>query len=400
MNTAIQTRYGAAKTFIVVHPHQRGIGAGLLRFLHDVYIERVDGHADNAADWLRLGGVYQPLVVDAVDGHFVVHALEYHRFHDAGELRLLRGDNFDVLRADNNVHHFVPAEALVDALEPFPRELDEAVLRHAAVDDVAFADEVRDERVDRLVINIDRRAYLLNVSVVHYDYGVAHGEGFLLVVGDVDEGKLQSLLYLAQFGLHLLAELEVERAERLVQQQDFRVVYKRPCYRDALLLAAGKTLYRALFEPGEVHKLQHFSDAADYLFFADLLYAQSEGDVLVYVKVREQRVLLEHRVYVALVGRQVVYAPAVKHDVAGGRRQEPADDAQRGGLAAARRTQQRHELLVPDIKIYVFQDLFAVEFHDDVVQADNIFHDFCLPTFLFSEKIRAFSAAHIPNNSL
>ena len=77
------------------------------------------------------------------------------------------------------------------------------------------------------------------MSVVHYDYGVAHGEGFLLVVGDVDEGKLQSLLYLAQFGLHFLAELEVERAERLVQQQDFRVVYKRPCYRDALLLAAG-----------------------------------------------------------------------------------------------------------------------------------------------------------------
>ena len=125
------------------------------------------------------------------------------------------------------------------------------------------------------------------------------------------------------------------RAERLVQQQNFRVVYKRPCYRDALLLAARKALYRALFEPGEVHKLQHFSDAADYLFFADLLYAQSEGDVLVYVKVREQRVLLEHRVYVALVGRQVVYALAVKHDVAGCRRQEPADDTQRCGLAAA-----------------------------------------------------------------
>ena len=154
-------------------------------------------------------------------------------------------------------------------------------------------------------------------------------------MGDVDEGKLQSLLYLAQFGLHVLAELEVERAERLVQQQNFRVVYKRPCYRDALLLAARKALYRALFEPGEVHKLQHFSDAADYLFFADLLYAQSEGDVLVYVKVREQRVLLEHRVYVALVGRQVVYALAVKHDVAGCRRQEPADDTQRCGLAAA-----------------------------------------------------------------
>ena len=41
-----------------------------------------------------------------------------------------------------------------------------------------------------------------------------------------------------QLDLHLLAELEVERAERLVEQQHARPVHERPRERDALALAA------------------------------------------------------------------------------------------------------------------------------------------------------------------
>jgi hypothetical protein len=46
------------------------------------------------------------------------------------------------------------------------------------------------------------------------------------------------VLYPLQLQLHLLAELQVERAERLVEQQDTRVVNERAPERDALLLAA------------------------------------------------------------------------------------------------------------------------------------------------------------------
>ena len=40
-----------------------------------------------------------------------------------------------------------------------------------------------------------------------------------------------------ELDLHLLAELEVERAERLVEQQHLRPVHQRPRERDALPLA-------------------------------------------------------------------------------------------------------------------------------------------------------------------
>ena len=41
-----------------------------------------------------------------------------------------------------------------------------------------------------------------------------------------------------------------------------------------------------------------------------------EGNVVVYVKVREKSVFLKNSIYVSLVGRNVVYALSVKENVA------------------------------------------------------------------------------------
>ena len=49
-----------------------------------------------------------------------------------------------------------------------------------------------------------------------------------------------SLLDRLQLDLHLLAELEVERAQRLVEEQHPRPVDQRPGQGDALPLAAGE----------------------------------------------------------------------------------------------------------------------------------------------------------------
>ena len=59
---------------------------------------------------------------------------------------------------------------------------------------------------------------------------------------------------------------------------------------------------------------------------------------------REEGVVLEDDADVALVGRQVVDAGAVDQHAAGGLADEARDDAQQGGLAAARRTQKGHDL--------------------------------------------------------
>jgi hypothetical protein len=77
---------------------------------------------------------------------------------------------------------------------------------------------------------------------------------------------------------------------------------------------------------------------------------QAERDVLVDVEVREQRVALEHRVDVALVGRQAgdVAAAQVHGAVAGFL--EPADHAERRGLPAARGAQHAEELALFDVE--------------------------------------------------
>ena len=53
---------------------------------------------------------------------------------------------------------------------------------------------------------------------------------------DVDEGRADVTMDLRELDLQPLAQLQVERAQRLVQEQDGRAIHQRPCYRDPLLL--------------------------------------------------------------------------------------------------------------------------------------------------------------------
>ena len=55
---------------------------------------------------------------------------------------------------------------------------------------------------------------------------------------DVHERDPDLALDVLELELHLFAELEVEGAERLVEQKDARMVDERPRQRDPLLLAA------------------------------------------------------------------------------------------------------------------------------------------------------------------
>ena len=85
-----------------------------------------------------------------------------------------------------------------------------------------------------------RRADLHDPALVEHGDAVGHRQRLALVVGDEDEGDAERLLQRLQLVLHLLAQLEVERAERLVEQQHLGLVDQRAGQRDALALAAGQ----------------------------------------------------------------------------------------------------------------------------------------------------------------
>ena len=105
-------------------------------------------------------------------------------------------------------------------------------------EEVVLADEAGDERRRRVVVDRVGVGELLDVAVEHDRDAVRHRQRLLLVVGDEHEGDADLALEQLQLDLHLLAELAVEGAERLVEQQHRRAVHQRPGERDALLLAA------------------------------------------------------------------------------------------------------------------------------------------------------------------
>ena len=90
------------------------------------------------------------------------------------------------------------------------------------------------------LVDLDRPAICSIDAAVHHRDPVGHRQRLLLVVGDVDEGDPDLLLDPLELDLQALAQLQVEGAERLVEEQHLRQVDDRAGERDALLLAAGE----------------------------------------------------------------------------------------------------------------------------------------------------------------
>jgi hypothetical protein len=108
------------------------------------------------------------------------------------------------------------------------------------VDEVGLADEVRDPAARRALVKLGGRAELCDPSRRHHGDAVGHGQRLFLVVGDIDHGRAELGLQALDLDLHVLAQLLVERAERLVHQKCTRIEHQCPGQRDALLLTAGE----------------------------------------------------------------------------------------------------------------------------------------------------------------
>ena len=126
---------------------------------------------------------------------------------------------------------------------------------------VALADEVGDEARARKAVDLRRLVELLDAAVVHHRDPMRQRERLGLVVRHVDERDADFLLQVDELDLQLLAQLRVERRERLVEQQHRRVRDERARDRDALLLAAGQLVRIALAEADEAHVLERRLDA-------------------------------------------------------------------------------------------------------------------------------------------
>ena len=214
------------------------------------------------------------------------------------------------------------------------------------------------------------RADLLDDAAIEHHQPVAERHRLDLVVGDEDAGGLQPALQLADLVAHLHAQLGVEVGERLVEEEGLGLAHDGPAHGDPLALAAGELAGLAveqLREPENARRIGHA--LLDHgLGRAQVL--EPIGHVLPHGHVRVERVVLEDHGDVALGGLQVVDPPLADMDVAGGRRLQPGDDPQQGGLAAARRPEDDEKLAVGDLDRDLLQDLDAAEALDDVGDGD------------------------------
>ena len=151
--------------------------------------------------------------------------------------------------------------------------------------------------------------------------------------------------------LQLVAQMAVQRGERLVQQQQARFIDQHARERRALCLPAGKLGRTVLFQPLELQHCNHFAQALPAHGLV-LFAVQAAQDVFLHRHVREQGVVLEQIAHPALLRGQVDAARgieqrfAVQHDAALVRRLHACDTFERHALAAAGRAQQAGDRVV------------------------------------------------------
>src|SRR3954469_25555239 len=170
-------------------------------------------------------------------------------------------------------------------------------------------------------------------------------------MGDIEERDTDLLLERLELDLEGLAELRIEGAERLVPKEHGRVEDESARQGNALLLPARELGRPAPLVARKLDELKRLADALADLGFRPLRLLQPEGDVVVDVQVREERVVLEHSVDVALVRRCVGNVCAIQEDLTGSWLLEAGDHSQSGRLPAAGRPEEREELTTRDVEI-------------------------------------------------
>ena len=213
---------------------------------------------------------------------------------------------------------------------------------------VGRPEEARDVRRLRARVDLLGRPDLLDHAVAHHREPVGHRQGFLLVVRHVDERHADRLLDRLELELQVLAQLGVQGAQRLVEEQ-------HPGLSTSARASATRCCWPPDSWPGRRWACSLIWTSSSVsptrrcrLGLVDVLVAQPERHVVPHVEEREQRVGLEDGVDRPTVRRR--RAPGRRRRAGSGRtsgRSKPAIIRsvvvlpQPGRRRAARRTRRR-----------------------------------------------------------
>jgi len=208
-------------------------------------------------------------------------------------------------------------------------------------------------------VDVDDPAHLPGAARQHQD-PVGEQHRLVEVVGD-EHDRLAGLgPDPHELFLHVLAGLGVDRAERLVHEQDLRVGREGPGDPDPLLHPAGELVRVARGEPFQPDPAQLLTGALGGLGGGHLPDRQREHDVVQDGPPREEPERLEHH---GALRARAGDLPTVDAHGARVRGLEARDDPQQRRLPATARPDDREELVGADVEVD------AAEGGDDLLAA-------------------------------
>ena len=118
-----------------------------------------------------------------------------------------------------------------------PRDGDGASWTHRlAGQEIASADEFRDEPALWKVVDLGWHSDLFNLPSVHHDNPVRNRQGFFLIVGDKYSGGVQVMNQRPHLVAHVKSQLCIQTREWFVEQENRRMQHKSARQGHTLLL--------------------------------------------------------------------------------------------------------------------------------------------------------------------
>ena len=198
-----------------------------------------------------------------------------------------------------------------------------------------------------------RRADLLHDPVFHNDNAIAQRHGLCLVMGDINENRIDTLTQFDDFRAHLVAQLCIQIGKRLVHQQRLRLAHNGAANRNALPLAAGQCLRLAVQILCDAENLRRLIYPAIDLALRYLAQFQRKGHILTDRHMGIQRIALEHHCNIPVLWLNFVHALVVNIQFALGYFFKACDHAQGGGFSATRRTNKHDKFLIRNLQIKI-----------------------------------------------
>src|SRR5690606_26686920 len=247
----------------------------------------------------------------------------------------------------------------------------DALNRLSSEQQVRRAEERRDESSRGARIQFVGSSRLEQAAEIHDADAIRERKRFLLIVRDQNRRDLELALHLTNRAAQLFADLRIERAERLVEQQHLRLVRERSCNRHALLLSAGELGRQAVVHAFERDEAQQLFAPFDALGGLQATHPQRKFNVLADAHVFEEGVVLKHEPDAAMARGHVSDVAPVQSDAPVIDAAQTRDRTQQRRLAAAARPEQHEELAFRHFERNVVDDGRALIPFGDLVERDR-----------------------------